>query len=796
MSIAELRFVLPADVVIEPVATLPQELREQVDHADGDCAVTRPRSRSNSSIVDARTAALLERFRAPETIVGAVIAYSRATGVDPRATLDDAFAVLSGFVNEGLLVSSESELAEPIAASLEAGAQVGELTLVEPLQVLADVEVHLVRAADGEPAALKLARAGAGRHVGATLAHEAAVLRQLDGSVAPRLLAVGEHDERPYLALSWCAGIDLHGAATEARALGAAGRAPLLALAERVLSAYALLHERELLHGDVHPRNAISGPDGSVTLIDFGLATRPAAPGSVHAGLRGGVDFFLDPETAAARLARGATPALSPAGEQYSLGALLQLLLTGAHTHDFSLEPEQMLRQLVEQPPVPFSRHDAGDLAAVERVVGRALAKQPEERFASTRALLDAFRQAAAEDLSRPRAAPPRRAEQAAARQLVDDVLGRLAVPGPLYDGGLAAPTASAMNGGAGFAYALLRIARARGDDALTAAADLWSTQAQLSAGTHDAFWNEELEIVPEKFGESSFYHHAAGVHAVQALVAEARGDDAALLFALDGFLTAASDPCDQLDVTFGRAGLLLGSALLLDALPAALDAEPLLALGDRLAASLWEEVAAAPPATLGAAHGEAGFLFALLRWSEASGAAPPPALAQRLELLATLALPSGRGLRWQPEAGAGGIARSGLESSWCNGAAGWVHLWAAAHRRDGDERFARLAERAAWTAYEGAAASVSDLCCGFAGRAYALLAVHELTGEQVWFARARLLGDAAAAGIGASALRRDSLYKGEIGVALLLAELDAAEPAGMPLFAADRRPAVTRPAR
>src|SRR5947199_10229277 len=106
--------ILPSDVEIVPVDELPAELRDQLDHTAGDCSITRPRTRTTSSIVDAQTAALLERFRTPATIVDAVIAYSTDAGTDPRATLEAAFAVLGGFVSDGLLVAPDSELAQPI----------------------------------------------------------------------------------------------------------------------------------------------------------------------------------------------------------------------------------------------------------------------------------------------------------------------------------------------------------------------------------------------------------------------------------------------------------------------------------------------------------------------------------------------------------------------------------------------------------------------------------------------------------------------------------------------------------
>jgi len=153
---------------------------------------------------------------------------------------------------------------------------------------------------------------------------------------------------------------------------------------------------------------------------------------------------------------------------------------------------------------------------------------------------------------------------------------------------------------------------------------------------------------------------------------------------------------------------------------------------------------------------------------------------------LAGLGSPVGRGMCWPLEVGAA-VSDSPLVGSWCNGAAGFVHLWTLAHSLLDDERFARLARQAAWGAYESAPAG-GDLCCGFAGRAYSLLRLHQHTGEAQWLARARLLADRAAASIQSASLRRDSLYKGEIGVALLAAELDRPEYACMPLFAGEYR--------
>ena len=78
------------------------------------------------------------------------------------------------------------------------------------------------------------------------------------------------------------------------------------------------------------------------------------------------------------------------------------------------------------------------------------------------------------------------------------------------------------------------------------------------------------------------------------------------------------------------------------------------------------------------------------------------------------------------------------------------------------------------------------DLCCGLAGRAYALLNLHRAGGDRLWLARARDLAGQAVTSVRENALRRDSLYKGDIGVAALIADLDRPDDAAMPFYDRD----------
>jgi len=758
---------LSPDVILVPVAELPEEVRRRLDPEEGDWAITHPRARTPSRLLEARSAELLEEFKAPRTIVDAVIRYSQARDLDPESTLVEAYPLLERMLAAGFLVAEGSGDSGGVAASLAPGARELGFEVLEAIQVLEDTEVHLVRR-DRGAAVLKIERPAARGSAAAQLEREAAVLERLDGEIAPRLLGAGELDGRRWLALEWFPGVDAVTAAAELRRRG--DRAGLLALGRAILAAYVRLHERGVIHADVHPRNVLVGRDGEIRLIDFGLSLHLEVPGAPG---RGGVAFYQEPEYAAALRSEEIPPAASAVGEQYALAALLYLLFTGTHTHDFKLAREEMLRQVAEEPPRPFE----SPWPEAEAALARALAKDPGGRFPSA---ADFERALAAAGPSR----SPARRSDSAAETLLSRVLERVGIDGPLFRDGLPEPPrASVTYGAAGIACGLHRIAMAREDAEILSLADLWAAKAAAVKG-EEAWYRAGSRLVPENLGRVTPYHTASGVHAVRALIAHTLGDPGSQREAISAFL-AAFGPCLNPDLTLGRSGLLLVSALLLD-----LTAEPppeLTALGDSLLAGLWEEIGEMPSVAdcagrpnLGMAHGWAGYLYASLRWCRSAGRPVPEALPGRLAELADQARPWGRGLRWRWYAENGGDV--GSMAGWCNGSAGLVFLGTLAHRMLGEPRWRELAEGAAWNAWE-APDSHGTLCCGLAGRAYALLNLYKHGGGAPWLLRARELAHHAAAAADRTSESPDSLYKGTIGIAVLAADLARPEEAAMPFF-------------
>jgi hypothetical protein len=397
------------------------------------------------------------------------------------------------------------------------------------------------------------------------------------------------------------------------------------------------------------------------------------------------------------------------------------------------------------------------------------------------------LRQAETEVPARGAAAAPPAGPAAAA--LLARVLARTAPDAELFAGGPAAPSASVTFGAAGIACALHRIAVARADAAVLARADLWCARA-AGLGGEEAFYNRRLDITPQTVGRISPYHTASGVWAAAALIARARGDAATWADAAARFAAAVSSGAAAgIDLTLGRSGVLLAASFLLAGSGSA-ERGSLSARGEETLAALWRELDLLPtirasaggsPLNLGMAHGWAGCLYATLCFCLRAGAPHPAGLERRLAELADCAEPWGRGLRWRWYGGAD-AGEAETMPGWCNGSAGFVFLWTLAARLLGDPACGRLAEGAAWNAWE-AEDGGGSLCCGLAGRSYALLNLSRHLGSAAWLERARQLGERAAGDIAHETSTPDSLFKGELGVAALAADLQRPDTAAFPFF-------------
>jgi serine/threonine-protein kinase len=768
--------VLPPDVEIVSISALPSDVCEQLDATGDDYAITRRRSRRGSHIVDAKAAALIRLFRSPNRIIDTILAFARVDGSEPAHVLEQAYPLLFRLWSAGLLVAVDSASAAPIQNYFRPGDSVCGFRLVRCMQIFEDTEVFLGCDAHGHAVAVKASRLEDER-THRVLEHEAAILQHVGPERSPRMLSLFEFDGRKLLVTEWINGAPVDVWSQSARAAADVHREKeVLATCCEVAQAVADLHASGVVHGDIHPRNILRESSGRVRLIDFGLA-RDVRRGTRSA--RGGVPFYFEPEYAAALLQGRAVDATF-AGEQYSVAALLYRLWTGLDYLDWRLERTQMLRQILEHPPLPFEKRHAAAWPELESVLCHALDKDPQQRFATMSEFAGALRELR-HQMQRRKAGTVATHHHRGVEQLLQNYgLSEAAVRAPTAS----TPLASLNYGAAGIAYALHRIAIRKGHAQLATLADLWSQRAYNVASAPHAFHVAEIGITEETVGLVSLFHSVSGLHFVRALISGSLGDFATSEWALAELLQQCAEPCDNPDLTLGRASLLIGLAELIEALPFA-DVDTLEArrTGERLAIQLESILSSEEPRTstrvsaLGIAHGWAGLLYALLRWAAAIGAQPGEGVLQRLDDLAAMAEPHHGGSRWPVH---NGTRELEYVEGWCNGTAGFAMLFGLACSVTCRPHYARIAIQAAESAYL-TSTSVTSLCCGLGGIAYANLAAYRVTRDDEWRLRAEAL--AKRARNAADPQYRHSLYKGELGLLVLDEELLDPDSSAMPAF-------------
>lgn len=223
--------------------------------------------------------------------------------------------------------------------------------------------------------AVKVLRAGAAAEstFRRRFAHEARVMAALRHPGVAAVYDYGTTDDGAYLVMARIDGQSLQRRLAERGRLSAAETGVIVAQAARALQA---AHQAGIVHRDVTPGNLIIEPDGNVVLVDFGVARSAASETLTGARNVIGTASYMAPEQVAKRV-------IGPAADLYALGAVAYHCLAGQPPFTGDDAVAVALRHVRERPP-PLP---AGVPARLQRLVARALAKDPADRHPSAAAL-------------------------------------------------------------------------------------------------------------------------------------------------------------------------------------------------------------------------------------------------------------------------------------------------------------------------------------------------------------------------------------------------------------------------
>ena len=227
---------------------------------------------------------------------------------------------------------------------------------------------------------------------------EARALSHLSHPNTVKVMMYGELDNGAlYIVMEYLEGRNLHQIIKREGPMPLERAIPVLL---QVCGALQEAHELGIVHRDIKPENIFltksAGMEDFAKVLDFGLAKvteRELRPGSIMLTQEGMV--FGTPEFMSAEQAQGVV--LDARSDIYSLAVILYEALTGKLPFE-AKTPMEYIQLHVTAPPIPLAERAPGRVfpPGLGEVMNRALAKSPDDRFASAREFADALRPFAA----------------------------------------------------------------------------------------------------------------------------------------------------------------------------------------------------------------------------------------------------------------------------------------------------------------------------------------------------------------------------------------------------------------
>jgi serine/threonine-protein kinase len=184
---------------------------------------------------------------------------------------------------------------------------------------------------------------------------------------------VGEQDGNPYIAMEYLEGGSLD---TQLRSDRSVPLVEKLDIIRQVCLGLGYAHQEGVIHRDIKPANVMVNAKGQVKIVDFGIARLENTSGHTATGQVIGTVDYISPERIKGNRSDGRA-------DIWSTGVMLYQLLTNNHLPFPGDDPTTKIYKIVNEPFEPLSNFMTDYPSGIDHILGRALAKDPNDRYES-----------------------------------------------------------------------------------------------------------------------------------------------------------------------------------------------------------------------------------------------------------------------------------------------------------------------------------------------------------------------------------------------------------------------------
>lgn len=264
------------------------------------------------------------------------------------------------------LIGGRYELEQPLARG-----GMGEVWVGRDIKLDREIAVKFIRFPEGKPDDELVRR----------FVRESRITARLQHPGVPAVFDVGTHDGRPFLVMQRVRGISVSDLIAEHERLPIGWAA---AIASQTCAVLTAAHQASLVHRDLKPANLMLEPDGTIKVLDFGLAVAldlPEMSQITRSGQTIGTPAYMAPEQVMAAMS-------GPQSDLYTVGCTLHEMLTGRQLFSGSTAYAVMNKQVDQRPrSVRQFRQDVP--AGLDELVSELLEKKPEDRPASAQVVYE-----------------------------------------------------------------------------------------------------------------------------------------------------------------------------------------------------------------------------------------------------------------------------------------------------------------------------------------------------------------------------------------------------------------------